>query len=51
MSIEELLRKLEAQNEVIAEQYETILWLNRYIRNLEEMNERERKCKRYEPFG
>lgn len=47
-TVTELLKIITNMNETINEQFQTILWLNRYIRNLEEQNER---YKRFRPFG
>ena len=41
--VTDLLRILEEQNKVIEDQYSMILWLGKYIRELEEENARRNK--------
>lgn len=47
-TVTELLKIISDMNETINEQFQTILWLNRYIRNLEEQNERFKKYKSFD---
>lgn len=48
---EELMELVKLANETIQEQFQTILWLNKYIRQLEAERDNARKYRKLETFS
>lgn len=51
MTREQLMELVTMANETIQEQFQTILWLNKYIRQLEAERDRSRQYRKLETFS